>query len=37
MLPHTFWMMAGPGAGMVRFRLSPNCSAYGGSPTTTMA
>jgi hypothetical protein len=37
MLPHTSRMTLGPGAGMVRLRLSPNDSAYGGSPTTTTA
>ncbi|KAI5316504.1 hypothetical protein L3X38_036211 [Prunus dulcis] len=35
--PQTLVMMLGPGSGIVKFKLSPNVSAYGCSPTTTMA
>ncbi|KAJ0624462.1 hypothetical protein HanIR_Chr01g0043321 [Helianthus annuus] len=35
--PHTFFIVLGPGSGIVRFELSPKVSAYGGSPTTIIA
>jgi hypothetical protein len=35
--PQTFWIVLGPGSDIVKLKLSPNVSAYGGSPTTTMA
>lgn len=32
-----FVMTVGAGSGSVKFRLPPNVSEYGGSPTTTTA